>query len=182
MIAALTGSPNIIGIEHCQSDNACMTVACNVCIWSAIRLIRLMDYKQCFDNVRLFFFCNAIKLSSKANLKYWYSKKCTKSVFCLGSIWSISISISAYCCEFGFIIISIWECNVHHFIRFVKGKSFINLRKPRRIHQYLSQYLSSSQFQNKSSNPHSEFTCFDVHIFKTLQCLQDFYHKEMVKY
>ncbi len=35
-------------------------------------------------------------------------------------VWSVSNSISAYCCEFGFIITFIWKHNVHHFIRFVR--------------------------------------------------------------
>ncbi len=81
MIAAPTGSPNIIGLEYCYSDDACMALdqsAVNICLWlfhakfafgfgalnNAIRSIGSLSVLARYG----FFFGRA---SSKANLKYW---------------------------------------------------------------------------------------------------------------
>ncbi len=72
MTAAPTGSPNIIGLEYCHSDDACMPldqsavncclliVACKVCIWiwSAKQCHWINGCCQyCFGKVRLFLPC-----------------------------------------------------------------------------------------------------------------------------
>lgn len=69
------------------------------------------------------------------------------------------------CCELGLLITFNWECNVRHFTRFV-SKSFINLRKHRRIHQCVSKHVNCSwRYQKKSLNPRSELACLDVQMF-----------------
>ncbi len=84
MTAAPAGSPNIIGLEYCHSDDTSMPLdqsTVNCCLWllhakfafvfgvlsNAIRSMGSVSVLA-----RYVFFCHA---SSKANLKYW----CTKS-------------------------------------------------------------------------------------------------------
>ncbi len=75
--------PNIIGLEYCQSDDACMPLdqsAVSCClIVACLHLERSSTPLDQWDLSVLWqgkaFFCHAIKFqSSKANLKYWYSK------------------------------------------------------------------------------------------------------------
>ncbi len=74
--------PNIIGLEYCQSDDACMPLdqsAVNCCLIVACLYLERssMPLGQWALSVLWqgnAFFCHAIKLSSKVNLKYWYSK------------------------------------------------------------------------------------------------------------
>ncbi len=93
-IAAPTGSRNIIRLEYCHSDDACMPLdqsAVNCCLWllhakfsfgfGALNNAIIDGFCQCFGKVRLFLPCKF-----KSQFKILVHKKCTKSVFCLGSI------------------------------------------------------------------------------------------------
>ncbi len=67
-------------------------------------------------------------------------------------MWSVSIS-SLHAVVSLFITTFLWErSSVCHFIRFVR----LIIYKSKQTQE------NTSQFQNKSSNPHSEFTRFDV--------------------
>ncbi len=81
MIAAPTGSPNIIGLEYCHSDDVCMPLD-----QSAVNLHldlerSTMPLDQWFLSVfwqGKAFFCHA---NSKANLTYWYIKSAQNEYF-----------------------------------------------------------------------------------------------------
>ncbi len=61
-------------------------------------------------------------------------------------------------------------------------KDETKIKTGRQKQHYMQTQENTSRFQNKSSNPHSEFTRFDVHIFIYLQWLWHFCPKEMAKY
>ncbi len=91
MIAARTGSPNIIGLEYCHSDDACMTLdqsAVSSCLlllhakfafgFGALNNATIRSGVLSVSWQGKAFFCRA---SSKANLKYWYIKSAQNQHF-----------------------------------------------------------------------------------------------------